>query len=464
MFASNFPDRMLDKSSFQATENFDNVKLSDENQFDYGLLDTEARIVAKQRASEIKSLMQQNSQNIIEIGQKLIDVKEQMEHGQFGRWLKAEFDWSKSAALRFMQVASQFKNTNLAHLEIAPSALYEIAAPSTPEGARQEIIERAKQGEKITYTKAKSISAHHKPFKLKEAKQVTVDTPAETVEREASSESFENPVKAQHTDAHSSMGSERFTEVEPIRYATPSENAGIGNDELELEETKENNQDVAAEQQGEGELLPVVGFVPLEQEYETETSLPQLEQDAKDQVYEATVYSAEGVEVQAVEVAEELEPESAESVRKTVNDDYHIVEPAKADLEALLEVVGTGDPDEHLATSNTAPLVSEPGDIDNRPQNTLHKLYCIVSLEALEYAPESTDLKFSEFDEAAKVFTMSTEFITIVDALNQEECEEVFEAIAHRIPPAKVVDFFSVEQLFALNQAIASRISDNYDQ
>jgi hypothetical protein len=41
-----------------------------------------------------------------------------------------------------MNVATEFKSINFIDLEIAPSALYLLAAPSTPEPARQEAIAR----------------------------------------------------------------------------------------------------------------------------------------------------------------------------------------------------------------------------------------------------------------------------------------------------------------------------------
>ncbi|BDA72447.1 hypothetical protein CAL7716_066130 [Calothrix sp. PCC 7716] len=62
----------------------------------------------------------------INIGQKLSEVKEQLGqvgHRNFRTWLKAEFDWSVRISARFMQVATQFKCANLAHLNITVSDL-----------------------------------------------------------------------------------------------------------------------------------------------------------------------------------------------------------------------------------------------------------------------------------------------------------------------------------------------------
>lgn len=101
--------------------------------------------------------MRRSAQDIIDIGHKLIEVKEQLGHGNFRAWLKAEFDCSIKTAGRFMQVATQFKCANLACLNIAVSALYLLARPSTPEKARKQALELAKKGENITYVKAKEI-------------------------------------------------------------------------------------------------------------------------------------------------------------------------------------------------------------------------------------------------------------------------------------------------------------------
>lgn len=128
--------------------------------FDYASLQPETRATVQRYTVEIKALMKRAAQDIIEIGQRLIEVKAALGHGHFGAWLSAEFDWDVTSAWRFMNVATRF--CNLQDLEIAPSALYLLAAPSTPEAARQEAIERAEAGEEITYSAAREIVAEFK--------------------------------------------------------------------------------------------------------------------------------------------------------------------------------------------------------------------------------------------------------------------------------------------------------------
>ena len=131
--------------------------------FDYATLDSETRIVVQQKTGEIRDRIKRTREDIIEIGERLIEVKERLGHGRFGEWLKTEFDWTDRTALNFMNVAEAFKSEKFSDLNIAPSALYALSAPSVPESARQEAIERASNGERVGHKEAKEIKERHKP-------------------------------------------------------------------------------------------------------------------------------------------------------------------------------------------------------------------------------------------------------------------------------------------------------------
>jgi hypothetical protein len=131
--------------------------------FDYAGLDVETRIVVQQRTGEIRSLVRRSAQDISDIGLKLIEVKERLGHGHFGTWLDSEFGWSEMTARRFMQVYERFKSHNLFDLDVAPSALYLLAAPSTSDEAVEEALERAAGGERISHATAKGIVEEHRP-------------------------------------------------------------------------------------------------------------------------------------------------------------------------------------------------------------------------------------------------------------------------------------------------------------
>lgn len=124
-------------------------------------LGTEDAAFVEERTVEIKALVKRTTRNILEIGEKLVQVKERLGHGLFGKWLESEFEWSQDTANNFMRVAQHFAD-NPKISEFAPSALYLLAAPSTPDTARQEALKLAERGETVTHTKAKSIVERHK--------------------------------------------------------------------------------------------------------------------------------------------------------------------------------------------------------------------------------------------------------------------------------------------------------------
>jgi len=79
-------------------------------------------------------------------------VRSRLKHGQFETWLKAEFGWSRRTAYNFINVYETFaERANLAQIDIATSALYLLAAPSTPQNVRNEFMQRAKEGETVTH-------------------------------------------------------------------------------------------------------------------------------------------------------------------------------------------------------------------------------------------------------------------------------------------------------------------------
>ncbi len=127
------------------------------NRFDYELLGTDTKIVVQQKTSEIRSRMNKAATNIMEIGERLIAVKEQLGHGHFLNWLEAEFSWGETTAKRMMGVVTAFKSTKLDDLQIAPSALYLLSSDSTPEEVRDRFIEQAKEGKKVTHAEVKKV-------------------------------------------------------------------------------------------------------------------------------------------------------------------------------------------------------------------------------------------------------------------------------------------------------------------
>jgi hypothetical protein len=138
------------------------VSLSSNDVFDYETLSPETHQKIKEKTSELKSLIRRSAQNIIDIGQTLIEVKQRLGHGQYGKWLKAELGWSDFTARQFINAAKTFKSEIFSDLNFDPSALYILSTPSTPVSAQQEALERANNGENISQKVAKEIVTRHK--------------------------------------------------------------------------------------------------------------------------------------------------------------------------------------------------------------------------------------------------------------------------------------------------------------
>ena len=135
-----------------AVGKLDKSKQITTSEFDYQALTPEQRSLVMQRTGEIQERLQRSAQDIWEIGQRLADVRSQLKHGQFESWLKAEFGWSRRTAYNFINVYETFgERANLAQIDIATSALYLLAAPSTPQDVREQYLEKAKEGEKVTH-------------------------------------------------------------------------------------------------------------------------------------------------------------------------------------------------------------------------------------------------------------------------------------------------------------------------
>jgi hypothetical protein len=114
----------------------------------------------------IRQLGKQTIANVIEIGRRLTECKDLVGHRNFGNWLDREFGWSERTARNFMRVheLSESKSENFSDLDLPVSALYLLAAPSTPAPVREEILERGKKGEKLKHEEVKQeIAKARKP-------------------------------------------------------------------------------------------------------------------------------------------------------------------------------------------------------------------------------------------------------------------------------------------------------------
>jgi protein gp37 len=115
----------------------------------------------KQAALAIQTRLRRGVQAWVEAGVLLLDAKAMLTHGEWLPWLREYVQISESSAVRLMQVGRRFKSAKLTDLPIELSALYLLAAPSTPEPVVQEALAAASQGEVLSHREAKRLLQKH---------------------------------------------------------------------------------------------------------------------------------------------------------------------------------------------------------------------------------------------------------------------------------------------------------------
>jgi hypothetical protein len=146
----------------------DSALIRDQLRYDYSLIPAERRTAVQAAAVEIVRAGRQAQENLLSVGQRLIEVKDMLDHGQFSDWCATEFDMSQRTAQRMMQVAEVFAGKNDKLSFLSDSAMYLLAAPSTPEAARVQVIEEAEStGQKPTVARVQEVISQHKPTSVK---------------------------------------------------------------------------------------------------------------------------------------------------------------------------------------------------------------------------------------------------------------------------------------------------------
>jgi Protein of unknown function (DUF3102) len=133
--------------------------------------------VLAEHADAIRALRSRIVSDVAEIGRRLVEVKVLVGHGNWLPWLEREFGWSEDTAERFIRthefvegLSNSASVRNLV-LTLPVSAVYLLAAPSTPAEARDAIIERAQGGEPVSVADVKqtidTAKGHKQPAKKK---------------------------------------------------------------------------------------------------------------------------------------------------------------------------------------------------------------------------------------------------------------------------------------------------------
>jgi hypothetical protein len=116
-------------------------------------------------ASEIRRLCKRVYNDIVEIGERLLQAKSLIGHGDWLGWIDRELHFSPDTAQRFIDVAEGDKFRNLRHLadlHIPISAIYLLARPQTPSEAIEAVEERSRRGERLGVRQIGELVTEHK--------------------------------------------------------------------------------------------------------------------------------------------------------------------------------------------------------------------------------------------------------------------------------------------------------------
>jgi hypothetical protein len=118
--------------------------------FDYASLPEDVRSEARDAVAEYQAYEQRTIEGAAAIGHRLSRIRGQLEHGQFLAWLRAEFPAiSRATAYRWMDLAENLGSELLTVRNLPQVVVYELAAQTTPDPTRGEIIAKLKDCEQI---------------------------------------------------------------------------------------------------------------------------------------------------------------------------------------------------------------------------------------------------------------------------------------------------------------------------
>ena len=117
--------------------------------FDYASLPEALAADARAVAQRVRSGHLRTMSTILEMGRELTALKAKLGHGRFGRWLQAEFGAVARTAQNYMLAAERFGQDAELIALLPPSTVYALAAHSTPEPVRAEVVRRLSSGERL---------------------------------------------------------------------------------------------------------------------------------------------------------------------------------------------------------------------------------------------------------------------------------------------------------------------------
>ena len=110
---------------------------------------TLAKAELQEIAEGIRVRIRRTVADIIETGRDLARVKAALDHGEFTDWIEREFSMSIRTAQNYMQAFELTSGKSETVALLPPATLYKLAARSTPEELKAEVISTLKSGKSI---------------------------------------------------------------------------------------------------------------------------------------------------------------------------------------------------------------------------------------------------------------------------------------------------------------------------
>ena len=124
--------------------------------FDYEQFDDAAADAAKAAVDRYRG---RKEAFLFDTGRDLLAVKERVEHGLFTAWVEAGMGITVRTAQHMMNVAAAFGCESEKFSLLPDSALYKLAAPSTPQAAIAQIKQQIESGQRLKLDQIEKIIA-----------------------------------------------------------------------------------------------------------------------------------------------------------------------------------------------------------------------------------------------------------------------------------------------------------------
>lgn len=130
--------------------------------FDYESVPEDVRRELQDSAREIRARLIETAAGMMDIGERLLKAKERLPHGAWLPWLVAETgmseQWARNCVNLFLRFSPQ--PDLLEKLPLPPTALVRLA--SAPDAACEDVIDRAKDGEKLRVVDVEEVIRQHR--------------------------------------------------------------------------------------------------------------------------------------------------------------------------------------------------------------------------------------------------------------------------------------------------------------